>query len=157
MKVFYFLLTSAFALLISGHASAAPDACQEAFKADVTACTATQEPGLSLAACLHDARDAKKACKGGDGSSCTGDCDTNRDTAYGICEEENNPAGCFGDPSCEIDVLADQIACKDTADFEHGSLHNCLRPLTIGLYLSINQPPLPQSLPRLQRQGLPLG
>ena len=44
---------------------AEPDLCQRQYQLDVTACTQNARPGLELARCLEEAREARKACQEG--------------------------------------------------------------------------------------------
>ena len=44
---------------------AEPDLCQRQYQLDVTACTQNARPGLELARCLEEAREARKACREG--------------------------------------------------------------------------------------------
>ena len=123
MKTTSILSAILFALFISGSTSAAPDACQQAFKADVASCTELSEPGLSLAACLHDARDAKKACKGGDNGQCVTECESNHTSAVTQCNSTWDTAQCYGNPICIINYTETLTICIESADFE---LNACL-------------------------------
>lgn len=69
MKATFFIAALLSTFLMAALGAAAPDACQEVFKADVDSCRLS-ERAHSLKACLHDARDAKKACRGGGDSQC---------------------------------------------------------------------------------------